>query len=151
MAAAQQQIASVLASLGGDPDIPVDRHPTVMQAQARLDNARSRHERIRRLASSRSASVEEQDTAASEFRAAQAEHASQLLQARAGLATARMKQTALAVARQQLADSAVRTPTPTLPVPGRGDVDYVVTQRAVAEARSSGPAPSCSGWPSTAP
>jgi membrane fusion protein (multidrug efflux system) len=39
LAAAQQQIASVLASLGGDPDIPVDRHPTVMQAQAELDRA----------------------------------------------------------------------------------------------------------------
>jgi membrane fusion protein (multidrug efflux system) len=39
VAAAQQQIASVLASLGGDPDIPVDRHPTVMQAQAELDRA----------------------------------------------------------------------------------------------------------------
>jgi membrane fusion protein (multidrug efflux system) len=39
VAAAEQQIASVLASLGGDADIPVDRHPTVMQAQAELDRA----------------------------------------------------------------------------------------------------------------
>ncbi|MFO1055564.1 MAG: HlyD family secretion protein [Dongiaceae bacterium] len=39
VAAAEQQIASVLASLGGDPDLPVDRHPTVMQAQAELDRA----------------------------------------------------------------------------------------------------------------
>jgi len=40
VAAAQQEITSTLASLGGDPSIPVDRHPTVQQAQARLDRAR---------------------------------------------------------------------------------------------------------------
>jgi membrane fusion protein (multidrug efflux system) len=39
VAATQQQIASALANLDGDPDIPVDRHPTVQQAQALLDRA----------------------------------------------------------------------------------------------------------------
>ncbi len=39
VAAAQQQITSVLASLGGDPNLPVDRHPSVEQAQAELDRA----------------------------------------------------------------------------------------------------------------
>src|SRR5882757_6450075 len=33
----QQQINATLASLGGDPNIPVERHPTVQQAQAELD------------------------------------------------------------------------------------------------------------------
>ncbi|MBX6322205.1 MAG: HlyD family secretion protein [Rhodospirillaceae bacterium] len=37
--AIQQQIASILASLGGDPDIPTDQHPTVREAQAALDQA----------------------------------------------------------------------------------------------------------------
>jgi membrane fusion protein (multidrug efflux system) len=40
VAATQQQIASVLADLGGDADIPPDRHPQVQQAQAALDRAR---------------------------------------------------------------------------------------------------------------
>ncbi|HLI12903.1 MAG TPA: HlyD family secretion protein [Alphaproteobacteria bacterium] len=40
VAATEQQIASALASLGGNPDIPVDRHPTVQQAQAKLDRAK---------------------------------------------------------------------------------------------------------------
>jgi membrane fusion protein (multidrug efflux system) len=40
VAAAKQQITSTLASLGGDPAIPVDRHPTVQQAQAQLDRAK---------------------------------------------------------------------------------------------------------------
>jgi membrane fusion protein (multidrug efflux system) len=35
----QQQINSTLASLGGNPSIPVERHPTVRQAQAELDRA----------------------------------------------------------------------------------------------------------------
>jgi membrane fusion protein, multidrug efflux system len=35
--AAQQQIRSVLASLGGTPGLPVDRHPSVQEAQAQLD------------------------------------------------------------------------------------------------------------------
>ena len=37
VAAAQQQITSVLASLGGNPGLPVDRHPSVEEAQAQLD------------------------------------------------------------------------------------------------------------------
>ncbi len=39
LAAKQQDIANTLASLGGDPDIPVDQHPKVQQAQAALDRA----------------------------------------------------------------------------------------------------------------
>lgn len=36
---AQQQIAAALAGLGGDPNIPLERHPFVMEAQAQLDHA----------------------------------------------------------------------------------------------------------------
>jgi membrane fusion protein (multidrug efflux system) len=35
----QQQINATLASLGGDPNIPVDHHPTVQEAQAQLERA----------------------------------------------------------------------------------------------------------------
>jgi membrane fusion protein, multidrug efflux system len=37
--AAQQQVGSVLAMLGGNPDLPLEQHPLVMQAQAALDRA----------------------------------------------------------------------------------------------------------------
>ncbi|MGH8217344.1 MAG: HlyD family secretion protein [Steroidobacteraceae bacterium] len=37
VAAARQQITAVLASLGGTPNLPVDRHPSVEEAQAQLD------------------------------------------------------------------------------------------------------------------
>jgi membrane fusion protein (multidrug efflux system) len=36
---AQQQAGSVLAMLGGNPELPLDQHPLVMQAQAALDRA----------------------------------------------------------------------------------------------------------------
>lgn len=39
-ASAQQQIANVLASLGGNPNIPTEQHPLVQQAQAQLDQAK---------------------------------------------------------------------------------------------------------------
>src|SRR5262249_36558048 len=39
VAAAQQQIASVVANLGGDPSIDPAKHPAVEQAKAELDRA----------------------------------------------------------------------------------------------------------------
>ncbi|MDR3416547.1 MAG: HlyD family secretion protein [Nevskia sp.] len=39
LASSQQQLASVLAMLGGNPDLDPDRHPAVQQAQAELDRA----------------------------------------------------------------------------------------------------------------
>ena len=39
LAAMQQQIANILASLGGNADIPTDQHPLVLQAQAAVDQA----------------------------------------------------------------------------------------------------------------
>jgi len=40
VASAEQRIREAVASLGGNPDIAPDRHPTVQQAQAALDRAR---------------------------------------------------------------------------------------------------------------
>jgi membrane fusion protein (multidrug efflux system) len=39
LASKEQDVASALASLGGDPDIPVAQHPMVQHAQAALDRA----------------------------------------------------------------------------------------------------------------
>lgn len=40
IAAAQQAVSNSIAELNGDPDIAVDRHPMVREAQAQLDRAR---------------------------------------------------------------------------------------------------------------
>jgi RND family efflux transporter MFP subunit len=108
--------------------------PTVVQALARMENAQARLARMRRLAATRVVSAEEMENATSDQRTAQAEHANQILIARSGLAMIRMKQSALAVAKQQLTDTQVRVPTPTLPVPGAAEgVTYCVSRRAVSE------------------
>jgi membrane fusion protein (multidrug efflux system) len=39
LASKQQDVANALASLGGDPDIPLEQHPMVQHAQAALDRA----------------------------------------------------------------------------------------------------------------
>ncbi len=39
LASKEEDVASTLAALGGDPDIPVDQHPMVQQAKAALDRA----------------------------------------------------------------------------------------------------------------
>ena len=40
VAAAEQQIANTVVALNGDPDVDVERHPTVRAAKAQLDRAR---------------------------------------------------------------------------------------------------------------
>jgi membrane fusion protein, multidrug efflux system len=40
LAAAEQQVSAAMAALGGNPDIPLDQHPMVQQAQAQLDRAK---------------------------------------------------------------------------------------------------------------
>jgi membrane fusion protein, multidrug efflux system len=40
IASAEQQIANTVAALNGDPNIGIDRHPAVREAQAELDRAR---------------------------------------------------------------------------------------------------------------
>jgi len=40
LSSAQQQAAAALAALSGNPDIPLEKHPAVMAAQAQLDHAR---------------------------------------------------------------------------------------------------------------
>jgi membrane fusion protein, multidrug efflux system len=40
IASVQQQVYNTVAALNGDPDIEIDRHPTVREAQAQLDRTR---------------------------------------------------------------------------------------------------------------
>lgn len=116
------------------PTFELAHVPTVQQARARLDNAQAKMDRQRRLLTSRAVSTEDFDNITSDFRAAQAELSNQQMIARAGLATIQMKQTMLAVSRQQMKDTEVHAPSPSQAVPGAGgNVTYAITQRAVAE------------------
>ena len=126
-----------LAKLGlkDPPDSKRDlgKVPVVVKARLLMDHAKSRQERVARLAQTKNVSAEDAENAASEYRTSQAEYDNQMIQAESGLATIQMKQVELAVAREQLTNTKVMVPTPTVPVPGADDVTYVVSQRSVAE------------------
>lgn len=112
--------------------VDVTKVPSVMQAQARLDNAHQRLDRIKGAAES-AVSPEERDLRTSDARAAEAEYQHQVLQARMIVATSQMKHEALRLAQQQLRDTKVVVPAPSQPVPGAMDLRYAITSRAVAE------------------
>jgi multidrug efflux pump subunit AcrA (membrane-fusion protein) len=136
---AEKALGVELARLGleqppaGDCDL--NKVPAVVQARTRMNNAQLRLERARQLLGQQAATAEEVTDKTAEFRSLQADFDGQVLVARAGLATIRMKQEALAAARQQRADTLVRTPVPTRPVPGAesAGVSYAITARAAAE------------------
>ena len=91
---AEKALQVELAKLGLDqtPEgaFDVTKVPYVVQAKAKLDNARRRLERIQAVDSS--GSKEELAERTTEFTVAQSEYDNQVLIARSGLASARMKQ-----------------------------------------------------------
>src|SRR6185295_4113905 len=108
--------------------------PAVKQAKARLDKDEAQFQRAKKLAERGSLSQEVLDNASADFRAAEAEHANQLLQVGVVLESIRLKQAALAIAQQQLAETRIRLPTPTMPIPGANDpMTYTITHRLVSE------------------
>ena len=126
-----------LAKLGlkAPPDQKFDltKIPVVMKAKSALEHAKSRLDRITRLAASKNASAEESESAAAEFRTSSAEYDNQIIQAESGLATIQMKQVEIEVARDKFANTKISVPIPTLAVPGTDQVTYVVSQRMISE------------------
>jgi len=135
---AQRALQVELAKLGLEElpvgKVDVTRVPTVVQAQLRRDNAQKRMERAKTLVEKKASAEEELSEKISEFRVAQAEYDNQVLVAKAGIAAIQVKNEALSIAKQQLLDTIVRVPEPSLPVPGvEHGASYAITSRAVAE------------------
>lgn len=107
--------------------------PIVVKARSLMEHAKSRLDRLTRLAQSKNASAEDLDNAASDYRTAQAEYDNQMIQAEAGLATIQLKQVDLLVAREKLVNTKLTAPSPTMSIPGSESITYVVSQRSVAE------------------
>lgn len=131
-----------LSSLGlSEPllgDFNPNALPSVVSARERVDNTRSRAERIQRLHSKQAASTAELETAECDFRVAQADHANQLLVARSSIATAAMRLSELKIARQQLKETRVFVPTcaprsAAASLPRLSGASYIITRRAIAE------------------
>ena len=114
------------------------RVPAVVRARSQEDNARQVMERARRLGVGRVIGAEELEKAQAEAGATRAAREHAELEARAVLATARLRQAQLETATQRLADARVRAPCPSparLPpgCSGPGAVRYVVAARKAAE------------------
>lgn len=135
---AQGNLEVELSKLGltAPPDEKFDPAsvPMVMLAQAQIDNAQANYDRFKRLTTSSAMTASDMDGAVAKLRTAQAEHANQLLIVKSGLAMVRLRQAALAVSRQELADTRTLTPALHRTVPGQeSGVSFVVTSRAVSD------------------
>jgi RND family efflux transporter MFP subunit len=131
--ALQVELAKLGLKSPPDSRFDLEKVPFVAKARSQMDHAKTRLERISRLAASKTISAEESENAASDYKIASAEYENQILQAETDLATIQMKQVGLEVAREQLANTKVLTPTPSIAVPGIENVSYVVSQRSVSE------------------
>ena len=126
-----------LAKLGlkkpPDSHFDVEKVPFVAKAKSQMEHAKSRLDRVSRLAASKTVSAEESENAASDYRIMSAEYENQILLAETDLATIQMKQVGLDVAREQLANTQILAPLPSISVPGADQFTYVVSQRSVSE------------------
>lgn len=143
MIEAQRGVELELAKLGltelpKDGKIDFKRLPAVVRATELEDNARAVFDRSRRLGSNRVISAEDMQKTQTEAAVASSSRENAELEARATLASARLKLAQLDTAKQRLADTCIRVPCPSparLP-PGVKDlkaVRYVVAARKVAE------------------
>ncbi|MGE3808417.1 MAG: efflux RND transporter periplasmic adaptor subunit [Gemmataceae bacterium] len=110
----------------------VENLPSVVQAKVVMENAQSRLRRAQ--AASVAVAREEVTNLTADFQAAQAQYLNQVLQARAALATIRLKQDGLSIARQRLEDTRILTPVLSSPLPGDPERwTFAVTSRTVSE------------------
>lgn len=126
-----------LAELCGKDKLDLDKIPTVTRARNLEDNARQNLERARRLNGNRVVSTEELEKAQTEARVTGANRIQAELDARAALASARLRHAQLESARQKVSDAKICAPALS---PGRlpQGIDakrlrYVVASRKVAE------------------
>jgi RND family efflux transporter MFP subunit len=117
---------------GGDFDI--EQLPSVRETLSRLTLAARTEARTRELSQAMAVAGQDLETAVSNSQTAQAEFENQLLLARAALATINLRQEALQIAEQQLADTVVRAPLPGQAIPFSGGDDlYAVSSRGFSE------------------
>ncbi len=131
---AEKALLVELAKLGlqapPDADFDVTCLPIVREAIIKADNCKSHLERAEALAVRKAICEEQLEDKRDDYRVAQAEYENQILQAQAALATIQVKQEALAMARQRLADTKVKAPD-VADAAGPGGAVYAVSRRTV--------------------
>jgi multidrug efflux pump subunit AcrA (membrane-fusion protein) len=158
---ARKALESELAKIGltalPPKEFDFEQLPTVVKARNLEENSGRRLRRVQQLRNT--LTQEDQETAATDYKVAQATRQQMVFEAQGILATARHKQSLLATAQQRLTDTEVKVPRPTLAssparqddgpahatVPGgqpgqatagaagAAPVEYAVAQRMVAE------------------
>lgn len=136
VAQAARSLQSELAKIGLT-DVPaesasVDEFPTVVSARLRYENAQARVQRAIPLRDSNAVSAEDFDQLQSEADILKSDLENQTLIARHSVATARLKQAELDVAKQRLKECQIVAPTPTL-TDGTTEQSYTVSERLVSE------------------
>ena len=142
---AEKALLVELAKLGlqspPGPNFDVTAVPTVVEAKAKADNCQSHYRRARALSVHKAMTEEELDDREVDSRVAEAEYENQVSLAKAELATIQVKQEALAIAQQRLADTVVKVPPASAAVDATanstggstGGPIYTVSKRAVTE------------------
>jgi RND family efflux transporter MFP subunit len=134
----QRALEVELAKLGlaevPSGDFDVSHLPVVVEAGVKATRAKERLDRVRALVERSALSKEEMGNATSDARSLEAEYQNQILMAKSGLAMVQMKQEALAIVTQQLRDTRIMAPRPSMSDPKvPGDLTYAITSRSAAE------------------
>lgn len=136
VAQAARSLQSELAKIGltevpGD-SASVDEFPTVVSARLRYENAQARVQRSVPLRNTNAVSAEDFDQIQSEADILKSDLENQILIARHSVASARLKQAELDVAKQRLKECQIVAPIPTL-TDGTSAQSYTVSERFVSE------------------
>jgi membrane fusion protein, multidrug efflux system len=134
---AQSALDVEMTKLGVTPTtvatFDINQLPSVIEASAKMDRVRERMDRVRTLVERGAMSRDELSNLTSDFRSMKAEHDNQVLLAKSGLATIQMKREALAIASQQVKDTQIVVPRPSM-IPSEGqEATYSITGRTAAE------------------
>jgi RND family efflux transporter MFP subunit len=135
---AQRGLEVELAKLGlaesPTGEFDVSQLPVVVEARAKAARAKERLGRVRMLVERSALSKEEMGNATSDARSLEAEYQNQILIAKSGVATVQMKQEALAIVEQQLRDTRILAPRPSVSDPNAtAEMTYAITSRSAAE------------------
>ncbi len=125
------ELAKLGLQLPPDGDFDVTNLPTVREAKIKSDNCQSHLTRAEVLSIHKAICDEQLTDKRDDFRVATAEYDNQILLAKAELATIQVKQEALAIARQRLAETVVKAPAPADASALSGGAAYAVSRRSV--------------------
>lgn len=113
-------------------DVDLDRLTAVRTSKLKMDLARSKLTRLNQLYKSNSVSADEFEQVNSDARIAESDWDNQRYLARSSLATVRLRESELNIARQKLKDTQIFAPTPTTEIHNEDRV-YRIAKRMVSE------------------